>query len=241
MARETCPSGGRAGGHPGARLFAYLQQLTGLLWTVGGYRKLLQAEYGARAPEVEARYPAALYGSPAAAWAALVTDEDFACPTAETARLLAPQVPLRVYLFDDTHAPSRLPHLPFFPRLGAHHASEIAYLLRRPWIFADPSRFDGHLQRHGKPCPIRKATAFSGWIADPAPPISAVCFDLSVDRISEILAVCGDLDLGCEAIPSGATAQSLDDPFLGLGMQHVSAIPQCLAIFVGHTAPKEVL
>ena len=80
----------------------------------------------------------------------------------ETARLLAPQVPVRLYLFDNTQAPSRLPNLPFFPRLGAYHASEIAYVLQRPWILADPSRFDGHLQRHGKPCPIRKATAVGG-------------------------------------------------------------------------------
>ena len=127
--------------------FAYLQQVTGLLWTVGGYRKLLRAEYAARAPEVEARYPAAIYGSPAAAWAALVTDEDFACPTAQTARLLAPQVPVRLYLFDDTHAPSRLPRLPFFPRLGAYHALETAYVLQRPWILADPSRFDAGQRR----------------------------------------------------------------------------------------------
>ena len=129
------------------RLFAYLQQLTGRLWTVGGYRQLLRAEYGDRAPEVEARYPAALYGAPAAAWVALVTDEDFACPTAETARLLAPQVPVRLYLLDDTQAPSQLPHLPFFPRLGAYHASEIAYVLQRPWNLADPSRFDAGQRR----------------------------------------------------------------------------------------------
>ncbi|WP_317441183.1 carboxylesterase/lipase family protein [Streptomyces collinus] len=58
---------------------------------------------------------------------AVIGDANFACPTARTGTLLAAQVPLWRYEFDDEHAPPLTPGTPPFP-LGAPHAAELPYL-----------------------------------------------------------------------------------------------------------------
>lgn len=58
---------------------------------------------------------------------AVIGDANFACPTARTGTLLAPQVPLWRYEFADEHAPPLTPGTPPFP-LGAPHAGELPYL-----------------------------------------------------------------------------------------------------------------
>ncbi|MFE5138390.1 carboxylesterase/lipase family protein [Streptomyces fagopyri] len=58
---------------------------------------------------------------------AVIGDANFACPTAFTARLLAPDVPVWRYEFADENAPPLTSGTPPFP-LGAPHASELPYL-----------------------------------------------------------------------------------------------------------------
>ncbi|MEH0467632.1 carboxylesterase family protein [Streptomyces sp. B21-097] len=58
---------------------------------------------------------------------AVIGDADFACPTADTAGLLAARTPVWRYEFADEHAPPLTSGTPPFP-LGAPHASELPYL-----------------------------------------------------------------------------------------------------------------
>lgn len=94
-----------------------------------GYRERLRASFGAKAPEVEAAHPAGAYATPALAWAALLSDASFTCPTLRDGRALARHVPAYGYLFADAGAPNflGLPELPGFP-FGAAHGFELPYL-----------------------------------------------------------------------------------------------------------------
>lgn len=92
------------------------------------YRTLLRDAFGARADQVEAVYSASAYGSPAYAWAAASTDNAWACPTLTSVRLARRRVPVFQYQFADADAPN--PAYPLAPdfKLGAGHATELAYL-----------------------------------------------------------------------------------------------------------------
>jgi para-nitrobenzyl esterase len=125
--------------HDEGRLFAVLQKASGHLWSDRSYAAVIRQAYGDRADAVLAAYPAA--GAPDQAYARVITDQAFACPEQALARWLAPQAPTHLYAFDDPAPPYAFPNPPGFPSLGAYHASEIVYLLQRPWIVADPARF----------------------------------------------------------------------------------------------------
>ncbi|MEU8777890.1 carboxylesterase family protein [Streptomyces sp. NPDC048606] len=93
------------------------------------YRERLRASFGAAAPAVEASYPPTAYPTPALAWAAVLSDVSFVCPTLRDSRALARHVPTYGYLFSDGGAPNfaGVPKVAGFP-LGASHGSELPSL-----------------------------------------------------------------------------------------------------------------
>ncbi|MCX5380642.1 carboxylesterase/lipase family protein [Streptomyces sp. NBC_00091] len=97
--------------------------------TAEGYRERLRASFGAAAPTVEAAYPVSAFATPALAWAALLSDASFTCPTLRDSRALARHVPTYGYLFSDTGAPNftGLPEPAGFP-FGAAHGFDLSYL-----------------------------------------------------------------------------------------------------------------
>ncbi|MEV7561170.1 carboxylesterase family protein [Streptomyces sp. NPDC089795] len=108
-----------------ARFFVALTQP---YLTAEQYTAQILAGHGAAGPEVLARYPVARYGSPYLALSAVMTDSTFACHTAWTAQLFAPQVPTYVYEFDDPRSPTLAgAQVPGLDESNAHSA-ELAYL-----------------------------------------------------------------------------------------------------------------
>ncbi len=94
------------------------------------YAALLDEAFGDDAARIEAVYPLAHFDHPALAWAAVVTDAAWVCPTLEANRLFAAHVPTWSYEFADRDVPALIPS-PGFP-LGASHGSEVAYLFDVP-------------------------------------------------------------------------------------------------------------
>ncbi|AUX39966.1 carboxylesterase [Sorangium cellulosum] len=92
------------------------------------YRALLVEAFGEAAEQVEAKYPVEAYGSPALAWAAVITDRVWWRATQEQNRSLAAHTPVFAFEFADRDAPAAFLAPPGFP-LGAHHASDVVYLL----------------------------------------------------------------------------------------------------------------
>ncbi|MEU6986750.1 carboxylesterase family protein [Streptomyces sp. NPDC046324] len=108
-----------------SRLFVALSQPR---LTEAEYTAQILAGYGTAGPEVLARYPVSVYGSPYLALSAVMTDSSFACHTAWTARLLSSQVPTFVYEFDDPDSPTLAgAQVPGLDMSNAHSA-ELAYL-----------------------------------------------------------------------------------------------------------------
>ncbi|WP_307789342.1 carboxylesterase/lipase family protein [Mycolicibacterium baixiangningiae] len=92
------------------------------------YPGLLADTFGANAAQVGARYPVDRYGSVALAYAAAVTDGEFACIADRMAADLAGRSPVYAYEFNDRQAPAPEPlrTLPF--PVGASHSLELRYL-----------------------------------------------------------------------------------------------------------------
>lgn len=76
--------------------------------------------------QAKALYPLAKYATPQLALDAIGTDST-ACAQRHTNQLLAPQVPVYEYEFDDRTAPSYFPVMPGFQPL-AYHTADIQYL-----------------------------------------------------------------------------------------------------------------
>ncbi|MBO0678933.1 carboxylesterase family protein [Mycolicibacterium sp. S2-37] len=104
----------------------YLQQ--GDRYTAEEYPGLLADTFGPNAGAVADRYPLARYDSPALAYAAAVTDGEFACVGDRMARDLSAHQPVYAYEFNDRQAPTPEPlrTLPF--PVGASHSLELRYL-----------------------------------------------------------------------------------------------------------------
>ncbi|MFF3609927.1 carboxylesterase/lipase family protein [Streptomyces sp. NPDC002463] len=118
--------------HDEMRMFVGLSLAAFPIRTEGDYRARLAEAFGAAAPAVEARYPAAHHPSPALAWAAVLTDRSFTCTTLAAGRAIAahaPGLPLYGYEFNEPDAPvlSGLPANPGFP-YGAAHGFEMPFL-----------------------------------------------------------------------------------------------------------------
>ncbi|RKT02665.1 carboxylesterase type B [Streptomyces sp. 3211.6] len=94
-----------------------------------GYGERLRTSFGASAPAVAAAYPQAAFPTAAIAFATLLSDASFTCPTLRDSRALARHVPVYGYLFGDRGAPNftGLPELAGFP-FGAAHGFELPYL-----------------------------------------------------------------------------------------------------------------
>ncbi|MFD9406382.1 carboxylesterase/lipase family protein [Streptomyces sp. NPDC059989] len=105
------------------------------------YRARLERSFGAdTARAVEAAYPVSRYPTPAAAWAAVLSDASFTCPTLRDSGALARHVPTYDYLFSDGDAPNftGLPPVPGLP-YGASHGFELPYLFTLAPL-TDPQR-----------------------------------------------------------------------------------------------------
>jgi para-nitrobenzyl esterase len=97
--------------------------------TADGYVSTITAQYGAKAPDVLARYPLSNYNSPGAALAAVGTDSGNACAALVNATALTPSVPTYVYEFRDETAPLRPYELvPSSFSLATQHSAELPYL-----------------------------------------------------------------------------------------------------------------
>ncbi|MGI3899986.1 MAG: carboxylesterase/lipase family protein [Janthinobacterium lividum] len=129
------------------QLFSYLRGLRADLLTAASYEAEIQRLYDNEATSVLAEYPADDFGSPKAAYAAVLTDGYFACPALDFDSLVGKAVPVYAYEFDDAHAPFALPTLPFSSPMGSYHTAEIAYVFDRPWALADPAHFDDNQAR----------------------------------------------------------------------------------------------
>ncbi|WP_219472185.1 carboxylesterase/lipase family protein [Nonomuraea rhizosphaerae] len=116
------------------------------------YRELLQDTFGADATRAERAYPASDAVAPALAWANVLTDRGWACPTRDDERTLARRAPVYAYEFADRDAPSVTPPTEGFP-MGAAHGSELPYL----WT---PGRFTAAQQKLSDDM-IRYWTAFA--------------------------------------------------------------------------------
>ncbi|SDR79476.1 carboxylesterase/lipase family protein [Actinopolymorpha singaporensis] len=97
--------------------------------TEQGYLDLLTGTFGADAGrQVAAHYPVAAFGTPAQAWAAVISDRPWACPTLRGTQLLARRTTTYAYEFADRTAPNLgAPPPPNF-RLGASHAFDLPYV-----------------------------------------------------------------------------------------------------------------
>ncbi|MFD8141577.1 carboxylesterase/lipase family protein [Streptomyces sp. NPDC059708] len=118
--------------HDEMRMFVGLSLAAFPIRTEDDYRARLTEAFGAAAPAVEARYPAAHHPSPASAWAAVLTDRSFTCTTLAAGRAIAghaPGLPLYGYEFNDPHAPvlAGLPANPDLP-YGSAHGFEMPFL-----------------------------------------------------------------------------------------------------------------
>ncbi|MER6254823.1 carboxylesterase family protein [Streptomyces sp. NPDC001584] len=94
------------------------------------YRARLELSFDApTARAVEADYPVSAFATPAVAWATVLTDASFACPTLRDGAALGRHVPVYAYRFGDRGAPNftgqpEPADLPY----GATHGFELPYL-----------------------------------------------------------------------------------------------------------------
>ncbi|WP_355607938.1 carboxylesterase family protein [Xanthomonas cannabis] len=122
------------------RLFAQLLSYLGKLTSRSGYEARIQRMHASAAP-IMAQYADVATHSRWEAFADIVTDGGFACPTRRLGQALRTQAPVYAYEFDDPQAPYGLLRLPFSPALGAFHASELVYLFQRPWVLSGDPQF----------------------------------------------------------------------------------------------------
>ncbi|QJD67041.1 carboxylesterase family protein [Xanthomonas campestris pv. badrii] len=122
------------------RLFAQLLSYVGGLTLRSGYASRVERMHP-EANHVMAQYADIAAQSRWNAYADIVTDGSFACPTRRLGRALRTQAPVYAYEFDDPQAPYGLLRVPFSPPLGAYHASELVYLFQRPWVLSGRPRF----------------------------------------------------------------------------------------------------
>ncbi|MEU8362457.1 carboxylesterase family protein [Nonomuraea sp. NPDC048882] len=113
--------------------------MAGQKFTPERYPELLREAFGEKAAAMAARYPLSAYASPALAWAAVITDGAWACPTLEGDRLLARRADVYAYEFGDPDAPNvNGIEVPGFP-LGATHATDLPSLFDLGGVYALPT------------------------------------------------------------------------------------------------------
>ncbi len=122
------------------RLFAQLLSYIGKLNLRSGYDARVQRMHASPEP-ILAQYADVAAQSRWEAFADIVTDGGFACPTRRLGQALRTHAPVYAYEFDDPQAPYGLLRLPFSRALGAFHASELVYLFQRPWVLSGDAPF----------------------------------------------------------------------------------------------------
>jgi para-nitrobenzyl esterase len=96
--------------------------------TAQSYRPIVTALASTAAPAILKTYPLWNYASPDLAFGTIFTDYGFSCPSRTMTRILAPQVPVFAYEFDDIAAPAPFAD-PYMP-LGAYHTAELLYVFQ---------------------------------------------------------------------------------------------------------------
>lgn len=98
--------------------------------TTAQYTDWVNSIFSVIAPQVLALYPISNYGGKAnEAHSAVLTDVGFACPQRTESQILASQIPVYAYEFNDPNAPTL--DDPFMPLL-ATHGSELLYVFQAP-------------------------------------------------------------------------------------------------------------
>ncbi|TDC55344.1 carboxylesterase family protein [Actinomadura sp. KC345] len=90
--------------------------------TADEYAAMLRTLLGADSAAVLEEYPAAEFGTPALALAAVVTDRNYACPALSTARAARPHMPVYAYEFREERQPVD------GVSYGAHHSWDLPFL-----------------------------------------------------------------------------------------------------------------
>ncbi len=96
--------------------------------TAGGFTALASAAFGQRAAQIEAAYPLSAYKSPWYAFADIIGDSGFSCPTAATSDALARQVRTYRYEFNDPNSPGSQYLTPPGIDMGNSHTAELGYI-----------------------------------------------------------------------------------------------------------------
>lgn len=122
------------------RLFAQLLSYFGALTLRSGYEARVQRMH-TEPTAIMTHYADVAAQSRWHAYADIVTDGGFACPTRRLGRALRDHTAVYAYEFDDPQAPYGLLRLPFSQPLGAYHASELVYLFQRPWVLSGEPQF----------------------------------------------------------------------------------------------------
>jgi para-nitrobenzyl esterase len=136
--------------HDEFTLFVASQYLR--LGTLPDYPAVLTHTFGPAGAVIAARYPLSRYdGNAALAYAATVTDAEFACPTNRIAASLTHAAPVYAYEFNDRNAPAPGPlHNVPFP-VGASHSLELRYLfdiVAAPPLDGAQQRLSGEMVRY---------------------------------------------------------------------------------------------
>lgn len=118
-----------------------------LLKSEGDYQKNVQLQFGSKADQVLAQYPASGYKLPALAYAAYITDWLFACPALGASQAIARYSPVYAYEFSDRAAPSHSVPPEEIGGLGAYHAAEIQYVFQTKSPWGGPAEFTPEQKR----------------------------------------------------------------------------------------------
>ncbi|SDY97837.1 para-nitrobenzyl esterase [Amycolatopsis xylanica] len=97
-------------------------------FTEDQYQQLLRDGFGDQAARIAARYPTSKYGTPALAWATVLTDGVWACHQLADNRALARKTTNFGFEFADRSAPTGYFPFPEDVPPGAFHSSDVAYL-----------------------------------------------------------------------------------------------------------------
>jgi para-nitrobenzyl esterase len=119
------------------------ENLAGTPTTAAQYKALVEAQYGAAAPQVLARYPLARFASPYLAFRTVAADSNTVCPALVTDQRLSNRIPVFAYEMDDTDAPLIFYSNPALPN-GSYHVVEVGFTF--PGAFGMTTNLDADQQ-----------------------------------------------------------------------------------------------
>jgi para-nitrobenzyl esterase len=92
-----------------------------------GYAAAIRRRFGNNAKRVMEEYPLRTYPTPLQAWATIFTDAFFSCPIRRTTRLLAPQLSVYAYEFNNPKGPDAMVRHNGL-EMRAYHGAEVLYV-----------------------------------------------------------------------------------------------------------------